>query len=88
MNTRPIASSPGAHIEVMERKSIDQNFSLKTTGKTKTCLNLGSYNYLGFADDWQETCKKNVLESLEKYEFTHLKKSYFNYHSYIYFFIF
>eukprot|EP00956_Cyclotella_meneghiniana_P038964 scaffold163403_cov22-Cyclotella_meneghiniana.AAC.1 len=23
----------------------------------RTCLNLGSYNYLGFADDWDITCK-------------------------------
>lgn len=26
-------------------------------GKTRDCLNLGSYNYLGFADDWHDTCK-------------------------------
>jgi serine palmitoyltransferase len=29
------------------------------------CLNLGSYNYLGFADDWQETCRQDVLGSLQ-----------------------
>jgi serine palmitoyltransferase len=34
-------------------------------GQAKQCLNLGSYNYLGFADDWQETCKKEVLPSLD-----------------------
>jgi len=32
---------------------------------TRACLNLGSYNYLGFADDWLITCKKDVLASLE-----------------------
>ena len=64
---RPISSSPGAHIDVMERISTDQNCTLKTTGKATTCLNLGSYNYLGFADDWQTTCKTDVMNSLQKY---------------------
>ena len=27
----------------------------------RRCLNLGSYNYLGFADDWNETCEGDVL---------------------------
>lgn len=30
----------------------------------RTCLNLGSYNYLGFADDWAETCSADVKGSL------------------------
>jgi len=64
---RPIASSPGAHIEVMERQSSDNNFSLNVTGNTKSCLNLGSYNYLGFADDWKETCKGDVVASLDRW---------------------
>ena len=25
------------------------------------CVNLGSYNYLGFADDWDTTCRKDVM---------------------------
>jgi serine palmitoyltransferase len=29
------------------------------------CVNLGSYNYLGFADDWNVTCSKDVLASLD-----------------------
>jgi len=37
------------------------------TNKHKTCLNLGSYNYLGFADDWQSTCKERVMGSLDTY---------------------
>ena len=48
---RPIASSPGSHIDVMERKSPDDNCTMTVTGKTKRCINVGSYNYLGFADD-------------------------------------
>jgi serine palmitoyltransferase len=31
----------------------------------RACLNLGSYNYLGFADDWKVTCGKDVLNSLK-----------------------
>lgn len=27
---------------------------------------MGSYNYLGFADDWKITCKENVMESVER----------------------
>lgn len=29
-------------------------------------LNLGSYNYLGFADDWGSTCKTGVMPILDK----------------------
>jgi len=31
---------------------------------TRNCLNLGSYNYLGFADDWSNTCQKDVMASM------------------------
>ena len=30
----------------------------------RKCLNLGSYNYLGFADDWDITCRADVMGSL------------------------
>jgi serine palmitoyltransferase len=30
----------------------------------RKCLNLGSYNYLGFADDWDITCREGVTKSL------------------------
>jgi len=33
----------------------------------RSCLNLGSYNYLGFADDWQETCATEVKASLKDF---------------------
>ena len=87
---RPLASSPGANVNVLERISYDGNKTMQVLGKlenlskdeakvytnskhyavvsgervTRKCLNLGSYNYLGFADDWQVTCKKGVMESL------------------------
>jgi serine palmitoyltransferase len=31
----------------------------------RNCLNLGSYNYLGFADDWNTTCERDVMASLD-----------------------
>lgn len=64
---RPICSSPGAHIEVMNRASKDNNCTLYLTGKTTKCINLGSYNYLGFADDWKATCRDSVVNALDKW---------------------
>lgn len=37
----------------------------RLTNRTKSMLNLGSYNYLGFADDWGATCKKGVMPVLD-----------------------
>lgn len=98
---RPIASNPGATIQVLERVSVDGNKTMQVLGDSKLnvpvrdsyvrgqhvsfatqflpssfsaepemriardCLNLGSYNYLGFADDWNATCQKPVLEALD-----------------------
>lgn len=31
----------------------------------RVCANLGSYNYLGFADDWRATCQDEVLGAME-----------------------
>lgn len=62
---RPICSSPSSYIDVMERSSNDNNCTLTTTGKSKRCLNLGSYNYLGFADDWKKGCRDSVMKSLD-----------------------
>lgn len=90
---RPIASSPGANIHVLERVSSDGNKTMilldkldnletpqlkskytagshfvKISGDrvARACLNLGSYNYLGFADDWHTTCGDDVIASLQK----------------------
>jgi serine palmitoyltransferase len=65
---RPITGPPGANgMKILERKSTDSNFSFKQTGKTLDVINLGSYNYLGFADDWQETCRDSVLEAFDDF---------------------
>ncbi|KAK1311167.1 Long chain base biosynthesis protein 2a [Acorus calamus] len=63
---RPIASSPDSRIDVVERFSTDSNKTLQRTIKTTSCINLGSYNYLGFAAA-DEYCTPLVIESLKKY---------------------
>jgi serine palmitoyltransferase len=51
----------------MERVSKDNNCTLETSGKATKCINVGSYNYLGYADDWKETCAEEVLACTENW---------------------
>ena len=39
----------------------------RLAGGETPCINLSSYNYLGFADDWESTCKRDVVASLDTY---------------------
>jgi len=45
--------------------------SLSSSGEellvVKECINLGSYNYLGFADDWGVTCRGPVMSTSEAF---------------------
>jgi serine palmitoyltransferase len=63
---RPIASAPDSWFDVVERTSNDNNKTLQRTSNTTRCLNLGSYNYLGFAAA-DEYCTPRAIESLKKY---------------------
>nr|GMD20938.1 long chain base biosynthesis protein 2A [Ipomoea batatas] len=63
---RPISSPPDAWFDVVERVSNDNNKTLKRTLKITKCLNLGSYNYLGFAAS-DEYCTPRVIESMRKF---------------------
>uniref|UniRef100_A0A2N9EH00 Aminotransferase class I/classII large domain-containing protein n=1 Tax=Fagus sylvatica TaxID=28930 RepID=A0A2N9EH00_FAGSY len=63
---RPISSAPDAWFDVVERYSNDNNKTLKRTTKISKCLNLGSYNYLGFAAS-DEYCTPRVIDSMKKY---------------------
>jgi serine palmitoyltransferase len=54
---RPIDSAPGSRIRLVVRDSDDGNKTLSITENRQELLNLGSYNYLGFADDWQVSFK-------------------------------
>jgi len=60
------ASSPGAEIEVLQRKRHSDG-TIEVTNERKRCVNLGSYNYLGFADDWGNTCRSSVMGALSNY---------------------
>ncbi|RLN26678.1 hypothetical protein BBJ28_00024394 [Nothophytophthora sp. Chile5] len=65
---RPVAGTPGAHIDLIRRESPDGNKSFVHTNEPpQRCLNLGSYNYLGFADDWMNTCSKSVLNAVDQF---------------------
>lgn len=66
---RPFTGPPGAKIKVIQRSSKDSIHLKADIDKPNTmdCLNLGSYNYLGFADDWQSTCKKSVMQTFDQY---------------------
>lgn len=67
---RPVSSCPGAWMDVVMRESqTGQRGALIPTGETRRCLNLGSYNYLGFGDPNSPT-RPAVFEALEKYSTT------------------
>lgn len=63
---RPIDSRPGRHITVMERVSKDNNLSFEFTGKSLPCINVASYNYLGFSEDLPHITANNIV-ALDKY---------------------
>jgi serine palmitoyltransferase len=45
-----------------------EHFTLSHDGSVaRQCLNLGSYNYLGFGDDWGKTCATDVKGSLQPF---------------------
>uniref|UniRef100_A0AAY5EZC5 serine C-palmitoyltransferase n=1 Tax=Electrophorus electricus TaxID=8005 RepID=A0AAY5EZC5_ELEEL len=49
---RPICSVPGAKMDLVERVSHDYNWTFSYTGRAvKDVVNMGSYNYLGFAEN-------------------------------------
>lgn len=64
--TRPIDSRPSRVIGVMERESLDGGRSLTPTGKIVPAINLGSYNYLGFAED-TPFITRTVIETIDDY---------------------
>ncbi|XP_076129485.1 serine palmitoyltransferase 2b [Alosa pseudoharengus] len=49
---RPICSVPGARMDLVERVTHDYNWTFEHTGRViKDVINMGSYNYLGFAEN-------------------------------------
>mmetsp|Transcript_13963 Transcript_13963/g.16862 ORF Transcript_13963/g.16862 Transcript_13963/m.16862 type:complete len:487 (-) Transcript_13963:457-1917(-) len=64
---RPICSSPDNWFTMVERvRGKGNEAKLKCTGETRRCLNLGSYNYLGFGS-YDSFCTPQVIKSLQDY---------------------
>ncbi|KAI4895260.1 hypothetical protein NFI96_011740, partial [Prochilodus magdalenae] len=64
---RPICSLPGAKMDVMERVTHDYNWTFEHNGKVlKDVINMGSYNYLGFAEN-SGSCADAAAEVTMKY---------------------
>nr|XP_033795532.1 serine palmitoyltransferase 3-like [Geotrypetes seraphini] len=64
---RPVCSMPGPHFDLMERLSDDYNWTFRYTGQViKDVINMGSYNYLGFAEN-SPSSLETVIEMLKTY---------------------
>uniref|UniRef100_A0A672PMS7 serine C-palmitoyltransferase n=1 Tax=Sinocyclocheilus grahami TaxID=75366 RepID=A0A672PMS7_SINGR len=64
---RPICSIPGAKMDLVERVTPDYNWTFEHTGNVlKDVINMGSYNYLGFAEN-TGTCADAASECTVKY---------------------
>ncbi|XP_026463599.1 serine palmitoyltransferase 2-like isoform X2 [Ctenocephalides felis] len=63
---RPICSVPGAEVTLKDRITKDYGWSFEFTGTETKCLNLGSYNYLGFAEN-KGKCADAVEKSIRDY---------------------
>ncbi|CAJ0836584.1 14678_t:CDS:2 [Entrophospora sp. SA101] len=63
---RPVTGVPGRKITLLERETKDYCKTFQLTGKTRDCLNLSSYNYLGFAQS-EGPCADAVEQTVRKY---------------------
>ena len=63
---RPVNTRAGRVIGVMERVSKDFNYTFEFTGRTIPCINLASYNYLGFSEDVPAVTEQ-VLANLDQF---------------------
>lgn len=68
--TNSIVSVPGAMIDVQDRYTDDYNLTFKYTGKSFQAINMGSYNYLGMAENSGPRLD-NVCEVVKKYGSSH-----------------
>lgn len=62
---RPVTGVPGRLITLLNRTSNDHNLTFTQTGTTTQCLNMSSYNYLGFAQSIGP-CAEAVEETIRK----------------------
>ncbi|CAG8496334.1 177_t:CDS:2 [Acaulospora colombiana] len=66
---RPVTGVPGRKITLLERETTDYCKTFQLTGNTRECLNLSSYNYLGFAQA-DGPCADAVEQTIRKYGIT------------------
>ncbi|GCE99815.1 serine palmitoyltransferase component [Zygosaccharomyces mellis] len=64
--SRPTTGVPGRFIRCIDRISHEENGYFTYPGTTSMCLNLSSYNYLGFAQS-EGQCTASALQSVDKY---------------------
>lgn len=63
---RPISSVPGAELTLKDRVTHDYGWTFEFTGTETRCINLGSYNYLGFAEA-TGSCAEQSIQTLKRY---------------------
>lgn len=63
---RPTCGVPGRLITCIDRDAHDYNRYFTYPGTTRTCLNLSSYNYLGFAQS-EGACTEEALKAVQHY---------------------
>lgn len=61
---RVITSAPKAVTTFKNNIVANDGRSVKFDGTTRDCINLGSYNYLGFGQD-KNPCTKDVVKTIE-----------------------
>ncbi|KAK0181781.1 hypothetical protein PV327_004031 [Microctonus hyperodae] len=65
---RPVCSVPGAMITLKDRITRDNGWTFEFIGTETPCINLSSYNYLGFAQS-TGNCAMQSIETINKYGF-------------------
>lgn len=63
---RPITSCPQDTLVLKDRVTKDYGWTFEFTGSETQCINLGSYNYLGFAQN-KGPCADDSIKSIETY---------------------
>lgn len=62
----PITSCPADTLVLKDRITKDYGWTFEFTGTETRCLNLGSYNYLGFAQN-EGPCASDAVQSIYKH---------------------
>ena len=62
---QPICGVPGAHVTLRDRVSDDYYWTQRLLDTETPCLNLGSYNYLGYAEN-EGPCTDAAVAAVEK----------------------